>query len=144
MQNFMPYMNMIVTTLVILAGLILALLLYRSLSRTVKGRRGARLGISEYHEIDKSRRLVLVRRDDIEHLLLIGGHQDLVVEANIPSTLMSAPHMPANAPQYPTLNTQSQDANIRPMPSRPQPRPAIFGDRRPPLRAVEPDRTDDE
>ena len=47
------------------------------------GRKGQRLGISEYHEIDKTRRLVLVRRDETEHLILIGGAQDLVVESGI-------------------------------------------------------------
>ena len=47
------------------------------------GRKGQRLGISEYHEIDKTRRLVLVRRDETEHLVLIGGGQDLVIESGI-------------------------------------------------------------
>jgi Flagellar biosynthesis protein, FliO len=141
MEMFAPYMNMAVTTLLILAGLIAALLFYRALNRSVKGRRGARLGISEYYEIDKTRRLVLVRRDDTEHLLLIGGSQDIVVEADIASALMSAPSMQSSAlpPQYPTLHTAPQQGtNIQPMPMRPPPRPAIFGDRRPPLRSVEP------
>src|SRR5215469_15576257 len=32
---------------------------------------------------DGRRRLVLIRRDNVEHLLLIGGPTDVVVEANI-------------------------------------------------------------
>jgi hypothetical protein len=33
--------------------------------------------------VDSHRRLVLVRRDDVEHLILIGGPTDVVVEQNI-------------------------------------------------------------
>ena len=33
--------------------------------------------------VDGRRRLVLIRRDNIEHLLMIGGPTDLVVEPNI-------------------------------------------------------------
>ena len=39
-----------------------------------------RLHIGEWINLDDKRRLVLVRRDDVEHLLLIGGNSDLVVE----------------------------------------------------------------
>lgn len=45
-----------------------------------------RLGISSVISIDAKRRLVLVRRDDQEHLLLLGPERDLVVEQNIPVT----------------------------------------------------------
>ncbi len=33
--------------------------------------------------VDGRRKLVLIRRDDVEHLLLIGGPTDVVVEQNI-------------------------------------------------------------
>ncbi|MBX3596458.1 MAG: flagellar biosynthetic protein FliO [Rhizobiaceae bacterium] len=45
--------------------------------------RKARLAIMDATAIDTHRRLVLVRRDDVEHLLLIGGHSDIVVERDI-------------------------------------------------------------
>lgn len=48
-----------------------------------KGRRGTRLGIVEAAVVDKKRRLVLIRRDAVEHLVMIGGPQDVVVENNI-------------------------------------------------------------
>lgn len=41
---------------------------------------GKRLAIAEVLAVDNKRRLVLVRRDDIEHLLLLGPHGDTVVE----------------------------------------------------------------
>ena len=43
-------------------------------------RRGKRLAIAEALAVDNKRRLVLVRRDGVEHLLLLGPHGDTVVE----------------------------------------------------------------
>jgi flagellar protein FliO/FliZ len=45
-----------------------------------KGRRQRRLSVLEVLPLDNRRRLVLVRRDEAEHLLLIGGPSDIVVE----------------------------------------------------------------
>src|SRR3954453_3025157 len=42
-----------------------------------------RLAVIDAAPVDGRRRLVLVRRDNVEHLLLIGGPSDLVVEQNI-------------------------------------------------------------
>jgi len=77
MELLAPYMSYIITVSIALAVLLVGLLVYRLLSGPVMGRKGQRLGISEYHEIDKTRRLVLVRRDETEHLILIGGGQDI-------------------------------------------------------------------
>ena len=48
---------------------------------TRSGRR--RLAIVEVLPLDGKRRLVLLRRDDVEHLVLIGAHDDVVVETAI-------------------------------------------------------------
>lgn len=53
------------------------------LGTTAAGRGRRRLSITETLPVDTRRRLVLVRRDDREHLLLIGGGADLVVERDI-------------------------------------------------------------
>jgi flagellar protein FliO/FliZ len=45
--------------------------------------RQPRLAVVDYASVDSRRRLILVRRDNIEHLVLIGGPTDVVVEANI-------------------------------------------------------------
>ena len=45
--------------------------------------RKTRLAVMDATAVDSHRRLVLVRRDDIEHLLLIGGPTDVVVEREI-------------------------------------------------------------
>jgi hypothetical protein len=45
--------------------------------------RQPRLAVIDAATVDARRRLVLIRRDNIEHLLMIGGPTDLVVEPNI-------------------------------------------------------------
>jgi len=45
--------------------------------------RQPRLAVIDHASVDGRRRLVLVRRDNVEHLLMIGGPSDVVVEANI-------------------------------------------------------------
>ena len=53
---------------------------------THHGKRGRRLAVVEVAPIDARRRLVLVRRDGVEHLLLLGATHDLVVEAGLPGS----------------------------------------------------------
>jgi flagellar protein FliO/FliZ len=50
-----------------------------------------RLTIVEVTALDTRRKLVLLRRDDTEHLLLLGTGQDLVVEAGIAAPPASPP-----------------------------------------------------
>ncbi|WP_106427161.1 hypothetical protein [Methylobacterium frigidaeris] len=45
--------------------------------------RQPRLGIVDIYELDRQRQLILLRRDNTEHLLLVGGPNDVVVERNI-------------------------------------------------------------
>lgn len=68
---------------VFLIVLILGIWAIRRVGSAVSGRRGSRLAVSEVQSIDKNRHLVLVRCDDEEHLLLVGGSQDLVVKTNV-------------------------------------------------------------
>lgn len=48
---------------------------------TPKGQKGRRLAIVEIASIDGKRRLVLIRRDRTEHLLLLGTNSESVVES---------------------------------------------------------------
>ena len=52
------------------------------LAATTRGRQ-PRLAVIDYATVDGRRRLILVRRDNVEHLLMIGGPSDVVVEPNI-------------------------------------------------------------
>jgi flagellar protein FliO/FliZ len=116
--------NIVIAAGAVLALLIVVLLVWRALSPRMSGRRGQRLGISEYHELDKTRRLVLVRRDNVEHLIMIGGPQDVVIEQAIQIPGAAAAYVPQAQAEAPT--------------PRPAPRPAVFGDRRPaPLRPAD-------
>lgn len=51
-------------------------------ANTARGRM-PRLAVIDAAAVDGRRRLVLVRRDNIEHLIMIGGPSDIVVETNI-------------------------------------------------------------
>ncbi|WJI40790.1 flagellar biosynthetic protein FliO [Mesorhizobium opportunistum] len=81
--------------------------------------RKTRLAVMDATAVDSHRRLVLVRRDDIEHLLLIGGPTDVVVERDI---RLAAPRRPA----------LTGDGGLQPVPATaapakprsPQPAPA--------------------
>ena len=42
-----------------------------------------RLAVVDAAAVDGQRRLVLIRRDNVEHLLMIGGRADIVVEPNM-------------------------------------------------------------
>lgn len=66
----------------ILLGVWLLKLLFRVSSNGVRGR-NKRLAIVDSLVVDQKRQLLIVRRDNVEHLILTGGNQDLVVEAGI-------------------------------------------------------------
>jgi hypothetical protein len=71
--------------------------------------RQARLGVIEAAAVDNRRRLVLVRRDNVEHLIMLGGPTDLVVEANIvraqaAATRDAPAQRPAEAPSWPQVD----------------------------------------
>ncbi|MFH1157650.1 MAG: flagellar biosynthetic protein FliO [Pseudomonadota bacterium] len=50
-----------------------------------------RLKVVEFMPLDHRRRLVLVRRDDREHLLLLGPQGETVVETGIPAKAKAEP-----------------------------------------------------
>jgi hypothetical protein len=55
---------------------------------------GRRLDIVEQANIDGRRRLVLIRRDDVEHLIMTGGPVDVVIETGIGERRASEPREP--------------------------------------------------
>jgi flagellar biogenesis protein FliO len=68
-----------------------------------------RLAVIDAAAVDGRRRLVLVRRDNIEHLLMIGGPTDIVVEPNIVRAMPGRDQRPAVASPEP-------QARIAPLP----------------------------
>jgi flagellar protein FliO/FliZ len=69
---------------------------------------GRRLAIVETTALDAKRRLALIRRDGVEHLILMGGPGDVVIETGITP--------PADT------STQPQPAPSRPRPDLPEER----------------------
>lgn len=67
---------------------------------------GKRLGVVEALAIDGRRRLVLVRRDDSEHLLVLGPNSETVVETGIPAPQPTA-HAAADATPTPGIGVRS-------------------------------------
>jgi len=91
-----------------------------------KNRRGTRLGIVEAAVVDKKRRLVLIRRDSVEHLVMIGGPQDVVVENNIsrrePSLSTGKPESRGGViPELAVRAVERGTPPAAPEPKRPEP-----------------------
>jgi flagellar protein FliO/FliZ len=92
-----------------------------------------RLAVIDAAAVDGRRRLVLVRRDNVEHLLMIGGPTDIVVEPNIvrasPSRdQMQRPNVGTELPRLPALsdspNWPEGEGNVdHPEPHLPEPPP---------------------
>jgi flagellar protein FliO/FliZ len=72
-----------------------------------------RLGISEQFNIDSKRRLVLIRRDDVEHLIMTGGPVDVLIEQGIvPRDHAPRDHAPGASPGS-AAATVSSRGNLR-------------------------------
>jgi len=96
--------------------------------------RQPRLAVIDAAPVDGRRRLVLVRRDNVEHLLLIGGPSDFVVEQNIvravpvnPPRDVPVPRAPEGSRPPETARPQAfdEDANWPPPAAEPAPRPSF-------------------
>lgn len=77
-------------------------------ANTQRGRM-PRLAVIDAAAVDGRRRLVLVRRDNVEHLLMIGGPTDIVVEPNI---VRAVP----GRDQLPQRSTAAEPPRLAPMP----------------------------
>jgi hypothetical protein len=82
--------------------------------------RKTRLAVMDATAVDSHRRLVLVRRDDIEHLLLIGGPTDVVFERDI---RLAAPRRPALTGDGGLQPVPATAAPAKPRPPQPAPAP---------------------
>jgi hypothetical protein len=86
-ENAARIAGFVVLFALILLAIVVVLAVIRRLTggTFVAGGRGRapRLSVMDAAAVDSRRRLVLVRRDDVEHLILIGGPTDIVVEQNI-------------------------------------------------------------
>lgn len=111
-----------------LALLLLILVLWvirnRAPSPFVRGGRNRqpRLQVLDAAAVDTRRRLVLVRRDDVEHLIMIGGPTDIVIESRIlpqPAEQPEAMSRPQPAEQRPIAVARPETPPVSP------PRPPV-------------------
>ena len=107
-----------------IALIALALLILFFLYRAILGHRlrvpgggrarQPRLGLVDAFSVDGQRQLVLVRRDNIEHLIMIGGPNDVLIESQIMRMNSSAAQAPresaAVAPTLPAAVTPAPKA----------------------------------
>jgi flagellar protein FliO/FliZ len=109
------------------------------LANTNRGRM-PRLAVIDAAAVDGRRRLVLVRRDNVEHLLMIGGPTDIVIEPNIvramaardqasPRPVVASAEPPPRVaplpdPAWAEAESARTDMFDTPEPAMPEPRPA--------------------
>ncbi len=128
-----------------IAALIVLAILYRLTFahrlRVPGGRtRQPRLGLVDAFSLDGQRQLVLVRRDNIEHLVMIGGPNDVLVESQINRAVAPARESsqvsPLLVPAAPVRRTEAaatlapsaaleQVAKIAAKPASPPPPPPV-------------------
>jgi flagellar biogenesis protein FliO len=162
MQGLLPIFLAFVAFLVLIGGVALAVRRWgnRGLSGNTNRGRMPRLAVIDAAAVDGRRRLVLVRRDNVEHLLMIGGPSDIVVEPNIVRAMPGRDQMaprPAVAGEAPPRIAPLPDANWNddsadhPEPQKPEPpprpaRPAFADEVRrpvpPPMPERRPERAD--
>lgn len=131
-------LKIVVAVIVVLGLLALAFWLLR---RFGGGRLGGgatrgrqpRLAVIDQASVDSRRRLVLIRRDNVEHLLIIGGPSDVVVEQNIVRAATAA--VPARPPAADTLPRAIPLGEEGMWPLQPEPKPEPQPRVEPPLRS---------
>jgi hypothetical protein len=108
--------------ILILIGTWLLKLLTGATSRVGRGR-NRRLSLIDSMSIDPKRQLLIIRRDDVEHLILTGGPSDVVIERGI-----HVPQPPARtAPQTavrrpgPVVSQPAKPAAVKPTNAAPAP-----------------------
>ena len=113
------------------------------LGGAVRGRQ-PRLAVIEYATVDARRRLLLVRRDNVEHLVMIGGPTDVVIEQNIVRAVpaLREPAMPRVPAPADTLSRALPEAGSNgswPLqPEAPPPMPSAMPPSMPPRRGWSP------
>jgi flagellar protein FliO/FliZ len=129
--------KMLFAFIVVLGILALALWLVRRFGRerlTNAGGRGrqSRLAVIDAANVDGRRKLILIRRDNLEHLVMIGGPSDVLIEPNI-ARAGAAPREVAPPRRVPTGDTLQRPVPLgegtiwplqpEPGPRQPLPRP---------------------
>ncbi len=79
------------------------------------GHEPRRMTVIDAVRVDGRRSVVLVCRDNVEHLVMVGGPNDLVIESNI----LREPALKQSQPPAPTLPEPPPDGTAMPSPQLP-------------------------
>src|SRR5712671_6323425 len=107
------------------------------LGTRIAARRQPHLAVVDVAQVDGRRHLILIRRDNTEHLMMIGGPNDLLIEANIAVAAATprhakAAHSSTSGDTLPPAEMAGEGSTLRPQPEtaraetlRPQPTPRV-------------------
>ena len=82
-MDFDLYLRFALALILVLGLIALLAWLLRRFGMGVKMTKGRRLGIVEVQMLGPRHRLMLIRRDDVEHLVIVGPGSETVVESGI-------------------------------------------------------------
>jgi len=103
--------------------------------------RQPRLAVIDAAAVDGRRRLVLIRRDNVEHLVMIGGPSDVVIEQNIVRAVPVAPAREAAGRPPGAPESRVETPAIEPAPRPPRPAADDGWPGEPPVRPPRPEAT---
>nr|WP_230980269.1 flagellar biosynthetic protein FliO [Oryzicola mucosus] len=139
------YTAAVLWTLAALVALVVVLVIIKIIKSLTAGtfvtggrNRKTRLAVMDATAVDTHRRLVLIRRDDVEHLILIGGPNDVVVETDIRVAASKRPDLAVSAPPQPAPRPRPQEPAAQRQPSPATPAPAVRPAPTPPPMRQEP------
>lgn len=82
-MDFDLYLRFALALVLVLGLIALLAWLLRRFGMGVKMTKGRRLGVSEVQMLGPRHKMMLVRRDDVEHLVILGPAGETVVETGI-------------------------------------------------------------
>lgn len=94
--SYLRFVLVLILVIGLILGLAWALRRFGAMNRGPLGRR--RLRTVEFAALDARHRVVLIRRDNVEHLLLIGPNTSQVIERGIPAA--EAPDSASPLPNF--------------------------------------------
>ena len=114
---------------IVLVAIVLGLwglkLLTRATGNMTRGK-DRRLMIVDMARVDTKRQVVIIRRDNVEHVIMTGGPQDLVIETGIAAPAEPvAPKRAAHRPMQPKPAAPVEDIAVPITPERPVSREAV-------------------
>ncbi len=120
---------------IVLVLIVLGLWALKLLTNTTSRMAGTRkrLVVVDTAQVDGKRRIILLRRDNVEHVIMTGGPEDLVIESGIAAPEPSPAPSPSRRPvpaQRPARPAAAKPAPVREVetpvaPDRPVPREAV-------------------